>query len=149
MLWIAVRRLPCFSQSSRVCSNSCPLWRRNGNPLQYSCLENPVDREAWWAAIYGVTQSRTRLKRLSSSSSSSMCIELIILSHRLILCRLFSFCPQSFPESGSFPISWSLTSGGQIIRASASVLPLNIQGWFPLGLTGLISCPQSSPTPQF
>ena len=42
----------------------------NGNPLQYSCLENPMDRGAWWAAVYGVTQSRTRLKRLSSSSSS-------------------------------------------------------------------------------
>ena len=41
----------------------------NGKPLQYSCLENPTDRGAWWAAIYGVTQSRTRLKRLSSSSS--------------------------------------------------------------------------------
>ena len=44
---------------------------RNGNPLQCSCLENPRDREAWWAAVYGVAQSRTRLKRLSSSSSSS------------------------------------------------------------------------------
>ena len=43
----------------------------NGNPLQCSCLENPRDRGAWWAAIYGVTQSRTRLKRLSSSSSNS------------------------------------------------------------------------------
>ena len=43
----------------------------NGNPLQYSCLENPRDGGAWWAAIYGVAQSRTRLKRLSSSSSSS------------------------------------------------------------------------------
>ena len=41
----------------------------NGNPLQYSCLENPRDRGAWWAAVYGVTQSWTRLKRLSSSSS--------------------------------------------------------------------------------
>ena len=40
----------------------------NGNPLQYSCLENPVGRGAWWAAVYGVTQSRTQLKRLSSSS---------------------------------------------------------------------------------
>ena len=40
----------------------------NGNPLQCSCLENPRDRGAWWAAVYGVTQSRTRLKRLSSSS---------------------------------------------------------------------------------
>ena len=42
----------------------------NGNPLQCSCLENPRDSEAWWAAVYGVAQSRTRLKRLSSSSSS-------------------------------------------------------------------------------
>ena len=41
----------------------------NGNPLQYSCLENPRDRRAWWAAVYGVTQSQTRLKWLSSSSS--------------------------------------------------------------------------------
>ena len=40
----------------------------NGNPLQYSFLENPRDREAWWAAIYGVAQSWTRLKRLSSSN---------------------------------------------------------------------------------
>ena len=43
----------------------------NGTPLQYSCLENPRDRGACWAAIYGVTQSRTQLKRLSSSSSSN------------------------------------------------------------------------------
>ena len=43
----------------------------NGTQLQCSCLENPRDGEAWWAAIYGVAQSRTRLKRLSSSSSSS------------------------------------------------------------------------------
>ena len=41
----------------------------NGNPLQYSCLENPKDGGAWWAAVSGVAQSRTRLKRLSSSSS--------------------------------------------------------------------------------
>ena len=40
----------------------------NGNPFQYSCLENPRDGGAWWAAGYGVAQSRTRLKRLSSSS---------------------------------------------------------------------------------
>ena len=46
------------------------LEEENGNPLQYSCLENPRDRGAWWAAIYGVTQSQTRLKQLSSSSSS-------------------------------------------------------------------------------
>ena len=50
-------------------SLSC-IGEGNGNPLQCSCLENPRDGGAWWAAVYGVTQSRTRLKRLSSSSSS-------------------------------------------------------------------------------
>ena len=43
----------------------------NGNPLQCSCLENPRDGGTWWAAVYGVAQSRTRLRRLSSSSSRS------------------------------------------------------------------------------
>ena len=50
-------------------SLSC-IGEGNGNPLQYSCLENPRDGRAWWTAVYGVTQSRTRLKWLSSSSSS-------------------------------------------------------------------------------
>ena len=64
-------------------------------------------------------------------------------------------CPQSFPGSGSFPMSQFLASGGQSIgtSASASVLQMNIQGWFPVGLTGLICClrdsQKSSPTPQF
>ena len=51
------------------------------------------------------------------------------------------FCPQSFPASGSFSMSWLFTSDGQRIGASASVsvLPVNIQGWFPLGWTGWIS----------
>ena len=44
----------------------------NGNPLQCSCLKNPRDGGAWWAAVYGVAQSRTRLKRLSSSSTSDI-----------------------------------------------------------------------------
>ena len=44
---------------------------RNGNPLQCSCLKNPRDGEAWWAAVCGVAQSRTRLKQLSSSSRTS------------------------------------------------------------------------------
>ena len=52
-------------------SLSC-IGEGNGNPLQYSCLENPRDRGAWWAAVYGVAQSQTRLKRLSSSSSSRL-----------------------------------------------------------------------------
>ena len=53
----------------------------------------------------------------------------------------FSSCPQSFPASGSFPMTQFFASGGQSIgaSASASILPMNIQGWFPLGLTDL-SC---------
>ena len=49
----------------------------NGKPLQCSCLENPRDGRAWWAAVYGVAQSRTQLKRLSSSSSSMIHLVLI------------------------------------------------------------------------
>ena len=49
-------------------SLSC-IGEGNGNPLQCSCLENPRDRGAWWAAVYGVAQGWTQLKRLSSSSS--------------------------------------------------------------------------------
>ena len=48
-------------------SVSC-IGEGNGNPVQCSCLENPRDGGAWWAAVYGVAQSWTRLKRLSSSS---------------------------------------------------------------------------------
>ena len=50
-------------------SLSC-IGEGNGNPLQCSCLENPRDWGAWWAVVYGVSLSRTRLKRLSSSSSN-------------------------------------------------------------------------------
>ena len=66
----------------------------------------------------------------------------------------FSFCLRSFPASGSFPLSLPFASGGQSIGASASVLPMNIQGWFPIRLTDLISCglrnsQESSSAPQF
>ena len=53
-------------------SLSC-IGEGNGNPLQCSCLEDPRDGGAWWAAIYGVAQSQTRLKRLSSSSRAHCC----------------------------------------------------------------------------
>ena len=65
----------------------------------------------------------------------------------------FSSCLQSFPASGSFPMSQFFTSGGQSIgvSASTSVLPMNIQDWFPLGWTGCSprDPQESSPTPQF
>ena len=67
-------RIPCREEPAKL--QSTGLWRvghdwsnlGNGNPFQYSCLENPRDRGAWWAAVYGVTQSRTWLTRPSSSS---------------------------------------------------------------------------------
>ena len=70
----------------------------------------------------------------------------------------FSSCPRSFPASGSFPVNWLFASGRQTVgastSASASVLPMNIQDWFPLGLTGLVSLQsnglsESSPAPEF
>ena len=78
---------------------------------------------------------------ISQSLLKHMTIQSVILLNHLILCHSFSFCLQSFPISGSFPMSWLFTSGGQSIgaSASASVPPVNIQGWFPLGLTGLVS----------
>ena len=52
---------------------------------------------------------------------------------------LFFYCPQPFPALGSFPMSWFSTSGVRSIGASVSVLPMNMQVWLPLGLTGLIN----------
>ena len=64
-----------------------------------------------------------------------------------------SSCLQSFPSSRSFLMSWLLTSSGQSIGTSASVLPMNIQDWSPLGLVWSPCSPrdsqESSPTPQF
>ena len=67
-------------------SLSC-LGEGNGNPLQCSCLENPKDGGAWWAAVYGVAQSRTQLKRLSSSSRS---IQVYNLTWRLSLYQFYA-----------------------------------------------------------
>ena len=72
--------------------------------------------------------------------------------HPTTSCSVIPFsCLQSFPASGSFLMSQLFTSGGQSIGASSSVLPMNIQDWFPLGWTGLISLQskESSPTSQF
>ena len=79
------------------------------------------------------TISRSLLKFLSVKST--------MFSNHLILCCHLLLCLQSFPPSGSFPLSRLFASGGQSIRASASasVLQMNIHSWFPLGLTDLIS----------
>ena len=78
---------------------------------------------------------------ISWSLFKRMSIELTVPSNYLILCRPLLLTSILFPASGSFLMSQLFASGGQSIGASASawVLPVNIQGWFPLGLTGLIS----------
>ena len=75
-------------------SLSC-IGEGNGNPLQYSCLENPRDGGAWWAAVYGVTQSRTRLKQLGSSNSMQSVQGLSSINKKwltLLWVRRSSFC---------------------------------------------------------
>ena len=88
----------------------------------------------WTAACQdslSITNSWSLLKLTS--------IESVMPSNHLILCHPFSSFLQSFPASGSFQISQFFVSGGQSIGVSALVLPMNIQDWFPWGLTGWIS----------
>ena len=93
--------------------------------------------ETPWAAAHQASLSFT----VSLSVLKIMSIESEMPSYHLILCVAFSFCLPSFPPSESFPMSQFFTSGGQGIgtSASVSVLPVSIQDWYPLGLTGLIS----------
>ena len=88
---------------------------------------------------HGLQHDRLPCPSLSPGVFSNSC-PLSQWCHPTILSSvtLFSSWPQSFPASGSFPMSWLFASSGQSIEASAtlSALPMNIQGWFPLGLTG-------------
>ena len=106
----------------------------------------------WWSLHVTVIQSLSGVRLFSTLTdarhlcpplSSGVCSNPCPLSWWCYLTissfvTPFSFCLQSFPASESFPMSWLFASGGQSIGASASVLPKNIQGWFPLGLIGLI-----------
>ena len=64
--------ISCFTPSNLPWFMDLTIGEGNGNPLQYSCLENPRDRGSWWAAVYGVTQTQTQLKRLSSRRSMDL-----------------------------------------------------------------------------
>ena len=91
---------------------------------------------------HGLQHARLPCPSVSPRIFQLMSIQSVMPSNHLILsCPPFFSCPQSFPASGSFPVCWLFILGGQSIgaSASASVLPMNIQGWFPLGLTGLTS----------
>ena len=133
----------------------------DGNPLQYSCLENSMDRGSWWATVHriaphtvqfshsvlsdslwphGLQHTRLPCPSPNPGAYSNSC-PLSQWCHPTISSSvdLFSFCLKSFPASGSFLMSQFFTSGGQGIGVSASALLMNIQDWFPLGWTGLIS----------
>ena len=107
----------------------------NGNPLQCSCLENPRDGEAWWAAVYEVAQSRTRLKRLSkllsqlsSYLSNHVCVILLFLAlsnKKFILSQCWRqeirnqdvFTAVPFWKArrvGPMPLSWLLAAAGNV-----------------------------------
>ena len=92
--------------------------------------------------LHGLQHTRLPCPSLSPRVCSTSC-PLSRWCHPAITSSVspFSPCPQSFPAPGRFPVSWLFASGGQVIGASvlASVLPMNIQDWVPLGLTGLIS----------
>ena len=86
-------------------SLSC-IGERNGNPLQYPCLENPRDRGAWWAAVYGVAQSRTRLKNLAAAAADSLIQMKDLLKISILTVSLLVFeGRQSFskPHKDIFP----------------------------------------------
>jgi len=83
-----------------------PPGEGNGNPLQYSCLENPTDRATWWATVHGVTQSQTPLKRLTHTHDS-ITIFLIVLG--LFSVGLFlhlSFLPREVPLAFVVKLVW-------------------------------------------
>ena len=90
------------------CSLSC-IGEGNGNPLQCSCLENPREGRAWWATVYGVAQSWTRLKRLSSNSSSSegdgIQVELFQILKDDAVKLLASICQQTW-KTQQWPEDW-------------------------------------------
>ena len=92
----------------------------------------------WWSVAHQASLSFTISKSLLNSCPLSRWCHPTISSSVFP----FSYCPWFFPTSGSFPMSRLFVSGGQNIEASASapIFPMNIQCWFPLGLTGLISC---------
>ena len=111
-----------LENSALCCCLVAKLWMTLFDPMDYS-IRLPCPSPSPRVCSNSCLLSRWCHPTISSSVTS------------------FSSCPQSFPASGSFPVSWLFASGGYSIgaSASASVLPVSIQGWFPLRLTDLMS----------
>ena len=93
----------------------------NGNPLQYSCLENPMDGGGWWAAVHGVAQSQTRLKRLSKQQ------QCVYVNSKLLIYP----SPTPFPLSQllSFSVSDSLFFKLTLLNVILSLEIFNLYTW--------------------
>ena len=112
----------------------------NVNPLQCSCLENPRDRRAWWAAVYGVAQGRTQLKWLSSSnehvlscfSPVSLCATPWTVAHQAPLFMGFSgqeyWSGLPFPSPGDLPTQGLNSCFSQLLRWQEDSLSLELPG---------------------
>ena len=117
-------------------SLSC-IGEGNGNPLQCSCLENPRDGGAWLAAVYGVAQSRTWLKRLSSSSSSN----LIFMATHLVTIVVSSWIGASlFPQAILICVGRDENNQRQLELAQATVLPSIFDYWVRIKVYQAASC---------
>ena len=116
-----------MDQGTNFLTNTCSYC---GCSVTKSCLT---------LRLHGLQHTRLPCPSLSPRVCSNSC-PLSWWCHPTISSSVapFSSCIQPFLASGSFPMNWLFISGGQNIGAVASVLPMNIQGWFPLGLTGLI-----------
>ena len=93
----------------------------------------------WFFAIPWIAAGQAPLSTIFLELLKFMSIESVMVSIHLIFCLPLLLPPSIFPGIRSFPMSRFIALGGQSIGASASVLSVNIQAWFPLGLTGLIS----------
>ena len=109
--------------------------------LYCACMLSRFSSVRFFATLWTAACQASLSFPISWSLLKLMSIESVIPSNHLILSCPYSSCPPSFPASGSFSGSWLFTPGGQSTGASVSapVLQMSIQGWFPLGFTGLIS----------
>ena len=130
------------------------IWYNTNIILLLLLFSHSVMSNSLWP--HGLQHTRPPCPSPSPRVCSNLSIESVMPPNHLILYHPLLLLHSIFPSIRVFPTSQLLASCGQSIRASASasLFPMNIQGWFPLRLTGLISChprdsQESSPTPQF
>ena len=134
-------KIPWTEEPGRLQSMGSWRVRHNWSKLAAAAAADQFSRSVMSDSLqpHGLQHARLPITN-SRSLLKLMAVKLVMPFNYLILCHPFSSCLQSSPASGSFPVSQFFSSGSQNIgaSASASVLSMNIQHWFPLRLTGLI-----------